>query len=121
MAVQAAPTRLVGIVEVAHAFDSADPRLHVGRVGVFAGIGGDEFLAIGKCNDTASADTVKQKIESSLEEMAVHMSLPYPLTVSIGYQLTEPDSGRELIDYINTADEEMYLCKQEMHRLEDKC
>lgn len=83
--------------------------------------GGDEFLAIGKCNDTASADTVKQKIESSLEEMAVHMSLPYPLTVSIGYQLTEPDSGRELIDYINTADEEMYLCKQEMHRLEDKC
>src|SRR6185437_4103465 len=34
--VQPAPARLVRIIEVAHALDAADPRLHVGGVGVFA-------------------------------------------------------------------------------------
>ena len=77
--------------------------------------GGDEFLALGRCDDESSAESIKADIDKALKSMAVKMSLPYDLTVSIGHEMIEHSSSNTLTDYINTADEKMYRRKQEMH------
>ena len=48
------------------------------------------------------------------------MQLNYPLTASCGYIITNPDSSDTLVDYINLADNLMYIKKQEAHKSEKK-
>lgn len=85
--------------------------------------GGDEFLAVGECADGTGtgreAEEVKDKILHGLEAMQKKMLLPYRLSASIGYQLIDSSSSETLDEYINAADGEMYIHKQEMHRMED--
>ena len=46
------------------------------------------------------------------------MQLAYPLTISCGYILTNPESNLNLVDYINQADSVMYVHKQQTYEEE---
>ncbi len=81
--------------------------------------GGDEFIALGTCNDSKSVEEYIVKIKDNLEKQVSSMHLAYPLTASCGYIMTDPASETTLEDYINKADSIMYEIKQEMHRQED--
>lgn len=74
--------------------------------------GGDEFIAVGICDKEESVKKIIKKIHSNLEKRVAAMKLTYPLTVSIGYILSDPFSDFTLIDYVNKADSIMYENKQ---------
>lgn len=82
--------------------------------------GGDEFIALGVCNDEKSVQRYIKRITDNLKKQVTSMQLSYPLTASCGYILTNPDSSDTLIDYINQADNLMYIKKQEAHKSEKK-
>ena len=46
------------------------------------------------------------------------MNLEYPLTVSCGYALSDPASKLTLFDYVNKADDLMYIQKQKTYAKE---
>ena len=46
------------------------------------------------------------------------MKLAYPLTISCGYILSDPESSNSLVDYINQADSIMYVHKQQTYEAE---
>ena len=53
-----------------------------------------------------------------LKKQVDSMQLAYPLTISCGYILTDPESSLSLIDYINQADSVMYVHKQQTYEEE---
>ena len=80
--------------------------------------GGDEFIALGICDDSKFVEEYIAKIKDNLEKQVSSMHLAYPLTASCGYIMTDPTSSATLEDYISKADSIMYEIKQEMHRQE---
>lgn len=78
--------------------------------------GGDEFIALGACDNEKKADVFIDHIKENLEKQVASMHLSYPLTVSCGYILTDPASSSSLIDYINQADEVMYHQKKKTYQ-----
>ncbi|MCR4940450.1 MAG: GGDEF domain-containing protein [Treponemataceae bacterium] len=81
--------------------------------------GGDEFLAVGACEEEDRVKTIVKDIQDNLEKHVASMKLTYPLTVSIGYILSDPSSESSLIDYVNKADSLMYRNKQRTYEKED--
>lgn len=82
--------------------------------------GGDEFIALGVCNDEKAVQKYIKKLTDNLTKQVSSMQLSYPLTASCGYIITDPESSNTLIDYINQADNLMYIRKQEAHKSESK-
>lgn len=84
--------------------------------------GGDEFLIIAPDCEEEAAIRVRQKILDFLEKKNQDGSIPYQLTVSCGYVITDPEKGQtmSLQDYIREADRLMYEIKQELHAKEGK-
>ena len=60
--------------------------------------GGDEFIAVGECKDEAFVQDYIERMNENLKAQVDSMQLAYPLTISCGYILTEPDSGLSLVD-----------------------
>jgi diguanylate cyclase (GGDEF)-like protein len=77
--------------------------------------GGDEFIAVGECKSEEFVQDYIDRLNKNLKEQVDSMQLAYPLTISCGYILTEPDSGLSLVDYINQADSIMYIHKQQTY------
>ena len=82
--------------------------------------GGDEFIALGVCNDEKAVQKYIKKLTDNLTKQVSSMQLSYPLTASCGYIITDPESSNTIIDYINQADNLMYIRKQEAHKSESK-
>ncbi|MBO4415079.1 MAG: GGDEF domain-containing protein [Lachnospiraceae bacterium] len=84
--------------------------------------GGDEFLIIEPDCDRAKAEQTKNSILKFLEEKNNEKDVPYSISVSIGYTVTDPVSRPEsgLADYIREADKLMYEIKKEMHMKDDR-
>ena len=84
--------------------------------------GGDEFLIIAPGCDSDKAARTKESILGFLQKENKENGLPYDISVSIGYVVTEPASRPEatLQDYIREADNEMYEIKKEMHMKMDR-
>ncbi len=78
--------------------------------------GGDEFIAVGECPDEKIVKNYIKRLTKKLADEVGGMQLAYPLTISTGYILSDPDSKETLIDYINKADSVMYEHKQETYR-----
>ena len=77
-----------------------------GPMGCFISrFGGDEFNLVAELTDDAEAENIKNAVTEKLAFMSA--SLPYRLTVSIGYA---PSRGRgeTLIDLFDRADEALY-------------
>ncbi|MBP5520600.1 MAG: GGDEF domain-containing protein [Treponema sp.] len=74
--------------------------------------GGDEFIALGVCNDKELVEEYIERIQINLEKQVSSMRLSYPLSTSCGYVLTDPALDFSLNDYISQADDYMYEQKQ---------
>ncbi|MCR5321930.1 MAG: GGDEF domain-containing protein [Lachnospiraceae bacterium] len=84
--------------------------------------GGDEFLIIEADCDRTKAEQTKDAILKYLEDKNSEKSVPYDISVSIGFTVTDP-MGRPdaaLSDYIRDADKLMYEIKKEMHMKNDR-
>ena len=78
--------------------------------------GGDEFIALGVCDDKKIAEDYILRIQNNLKKQVDSMHLAYSLSVSCGYILTAPSASYSLIDYINQADSIMYEEKQKTYK-----
>ena len=78
------------------------------RDAVPARTGGDEFVVVQTYqSDEASRDLV-HRIRRTLEAEGKAQKLPFPLTMSIGTVVTDPDSNLTFADYVKQADSLMY-------------
>ena len=78
------------------------------RDAVPARTGGDEFVLVQTYqSDEASRDLV-HRIRRTLEAEGKAQKLPFPLTMSIGTVVTDPDSNLTFADYVKQADSLMY-------------
>ena len=80
--------------------------------------GGDEFIAVGECKNEEIVDDYIERLNENLKNQVAAMQLAYPLTISCGYILTNPESNLNLVDYINQADSVMYVHKQQTYEEE---
>lgn len=98
----------LAIKTVAEAISSSVPKDYI-----CVRYGGDEFVIVG----TAEKETIDycEKIAQQLNEKAVAMSLPYPLTASIGAKVFQPNEKEFLNDAIEIVDDIMYIKKNEYH------
>ena len=95
---------------------------NMGVEGLGVRFGGDEFLVIVPECDEKRAAGIKQSIIKDLDTFNNENSVPYHISVSIGYVVTKPSErpGATLQEYIKEADNEMYEIKKEMHKLLDR-
>ncbi|MBO4678340.1 MAG: GGDEF domain-containing protein [Lachnospiraceae bacterium] len=77
--------------------------------------GGDEFLVIGECCDEELVKGMVKKLEQSIKDQVSRMSLPFDLSASCGYIMTDPSSPSSLAEYIKKADEIMYEHKKQSY------
>ena len=82
--------------------------------------GGDEFLIIGSDEKGESAEEIKKTVAENIKRNSKKAKLPYKLTASCGYVITDPKDSRSLEDYIKLADNMMYEIKRKLHAKEDK-
>ncbi|MCR4850032.1 MAG: GGDEF domain-containing protein [Lachnospiraceae bacterium] len=84
--------------------------------------GGDEFLIISPVADEKEASVVRNSILGFLYDKNLEKSVPYEISVSIGFVVTDPESRPDatLEDYIREADKLMYEIKKEMHMKNDR-
>jgi len=84
--------------------------------------GGDEFLIIAPDCDEHKAARTKDGILKFLDDQNALKSVPYDISVSIGYSVSDPVTrpDAELSDYIREADKLMYEIKKEMHMKNDR-
>ena len=80
--------------------------------------GGDEFIAVGECGSEDFVQDYIERLNKHLEKQVSTMHLAYPLTISCGYILTDPQASHNLVDYINQADSIMYIHKQQTYEEE---
>ncbi|MBO4882571.1 MAG: GGDEF domain-containing protein [Lachnospiraceae bacterium] len=84
--------------------------------------GGDEFLILAPDCSEEKAAGIKKGILDYLSIKNESGEIPYKISVSIGYVVTDP-KGRPLAtlqDYIKEADKLMYDIKKEMHKENDR-
>jgi diguanylate cyclase (GGDEF)-like protein len=84
--------------------------------------GGDEFLIIAPDCDEDKAAQTKGSILAYLDNKNKERSVPYDISVSIGYVVTDPEgrTDAKLSDYIREADKSMYEIKKELHMKNDR-
>ncbi len=84
--------------------------------------GGDEFLILAPGHDETRAELARQAILDWLQRYNDTKQVPYNISVSIGYAVTDPVGRPDatLQDYIREADRLMYEIKKEMHSENDR-
>ena len=85
-------------------------RSMVGRKGILARYGCDEFLAMLFLADEAEADAYRQSVKAAFEVYNREHALPYRLAASVGY--VQHSAGMALEDFVNAADGELYKDKR---------
>ncbi len=81
---------------------------------LFGRYGGDEFIAVGHCDDQ-DVETLRQEISDSIRESIESMKLSFPLSVSVGCCIINPNDNGTIDDYIRIADDSMYEEKEKAH------
>ncbi|MCR5798628.1 MAG: GGDEF domain-containing protein [Lachnospiraceae bacterium] len=74
--------------------------------------GGDEFVAIGACEDAQMLKYLSERMKSTVSKRGDELRLPYRLTASSGYLLTDPMGEENIEQYIKRVDEYMYINKK---------
>ncbi|MGN0424071.1 MAG: diguanylate cyclase domain-containing protein [Acetatifactor sp.] len=78
--------------------------------------GGDEFLIVGQLSKGEDPEQIRQTVYSRLESTRQTMSIPYQLSVSCGYVLTDGRDNLSFSEYITIADNNMYEIKKQYHQ-----
>lgn len=82
---------------------------------LFGRYGGDEYIAVGSCED-GDVDLLRQEISDSIKKSIEKMKLAFPLSVSVGCCIINPDDNGTIDDYIKIADDSMYEEKERAHK-----
>ena len=77
--------------------------------------GGDEFIILSPDTGAADSDAIREQIEKHLKTLFKAKKTPCKVSVSCGYVITDPKSGKSFDDYINEADKVMYAIKKKVH------
>ena len=86
---------------------------------IFGRYGGDEFIAVGTCDNPNSIDAEIKNIVNSMFDYFSTLNLSFKLHASIGYTIISPDEEGTIEDYIKRADESMYAEKERIHKIMD--
>lgn len=86
---------------------------------IIARTGGDEFVGIEKISGPVDFDSIRERIEDKMIDIGSHGNFDFPYSASTGFVLAKPDGSKSLDEYINDADEKMYIEKQKNHRKTD--
>ena len=78
--------------------------------------GGDEYVTIGEYEPQVDMEVLTQKIADNVRKYAEDLSLPFNLSVSVGYVIIDPNNMLENEEYFRMADEAMYEMKKEAHK-----
>ena len=78
--------------------------------------GGDEYVIIGEYEASEDMEGIKKEIIDKVRRVSEDLSLPFKLSVSIGYVVIDSDNNLGNEEYFRMADEAMYEMKQEAHR-----
>jgi diguanylate cyclase (GGDEF)-like protein len=78
--------------------------------------GGDEFIILSPDTDDAGSEAIRSQIDKNLKSLCRARKIPGKVSVSCGYVITDPKSGKTLDEYINEADKVMYAIKKEIHK-----
>ena len=77
--------------------------------------GGDEFIILSPDTAEEGSDLIRTQIEKYLAKLYKAKKIPCKVSVSCGYVITDPKSGKTFEDYINEADKVMYVIKKKVH------
>lgn len=80
---------------------------------VIARLGGDEFVAF--TMESTSLETIRNRIQTAIEDFNSQKSAPYSLSLSIGLVPMELSHSYSLKQWIDKADAEMYREKHNKH------
>lgn len=86
---------------------------------IFGRYGGDEFIAVGTCDNPNSIDAEIKNIVNSMFDYFSTLNLSFKLHASIGYTIISPNEEGTIEDYIKRADESMYAEKERIHKIMD--
>ena len=78
------------------------------RDAVPARTGGDEFVLIQSYQSDEISRELVLRIRRTLEAEGKAQKLPFPLSMSIGTVVTDPESALSFADYVKIADSRMY-------------
>ena len=78
--------------------------------------GGDEYVIIGEYSDSEDMESIKREIAEKVKRVSQDLSLPFKLSVSVGYVIIEPNNSLGNEEYFRMADEAMYEMKVEAHK-----
>ena len=81
---------------------------------VVARLGGDEFAAF--TFDDTQPGAILARISENIATFNRNSSRPYQVAFSTGIAQCDPASGLSLLDYLLTADKQMYIQKAKQHR-----
>ena len=74
--------------------------------------GGDEYVIIGRFDEAEDMDAIKNRILEKAGTVPQELSLPFSLSVSVGYVVVDPDDSLGNEEYFRMADEAMYEMKR---------
>ena len=81
------------------------------EVDVVARLGGDEFaVAVGNCS-VENAEQLRSRLLSRLEGYRERERMPYQLSISVGYVVSDAEDQRSLEELLKVADAHMYQAK----------
>ena len=75
---------------------------------VAARMGGDEFTLMQAYDSEEITSEMLVNIRKEMDLEAKVNALPFPLSISVGGAVTDPDSNMTLEDYVKLADARMY-------------
>lgn len=80
--------------------------------------GGDEYILIGVCEDESALQYISERVASTITKRGDELKLPYRLTASAGYMMTDSSTKKSLEEYVIAADEYMYKNKKRTYEEE---
>lgn len=75
---------------------------------VAARMGGDEFTVILEYESEDAVDKMLNNIRTTLANVTKELGLPFPVELSMGVIITDPEDDRTLEEYVKQADYRMY-------------
>ncbi|MCR5502481.1 MAG: GGDEF domain-containing protein [Lachnospiraceae bacterium] len=85
---------------------------------LFGRYGGDEFVAVGACEDENFIDEYRKTFADTMKRISERLKIQFTLSASVGYTIIQPDDEGTIEDFIRYADASMYEQKEIAHRSE---
>ena len=88
----------------------------LGKSGMVARMGGDEFVAVLLDETEASINEKWRQVQNLLQEKSLSLPFDYQIDSSYGYSFRHRGEETALEEVLQQADEMMYCCKKKMHK-----